>query len=380
MLPSLPVPDALARALAVRDLTDPAQGPHAMQRVLDAAVEALARAWGCEIVLHRASPIVPAADNYERLHDPTPAVGGSEPAAHVLRTRAAAMIPALLERVAAATPADVLLVCPGVTFPAPGADGTAAEPAHEVELWRIRRGASLGLRDVARMVGVVAGAVAPGLTLSAIPGAVSYADQGRQVDVRLRGQWVRVARCGVALPSILAKSGLPEDASALVMTLDLDRLLMIAKGIDDVRLLRSEDPDIARQMRDLSPLLPTSQGARSSPGTGAGTPASATRRAGAPAMPVLGTIDEVRACIDEVDGRIVKLLAERRAYALEAARFKRPSEEVRVPAREEQVVAHVRALAREAGIEADLVEGLYRHLMDEFVRLQRASRPQARSA
>ncbi len=51
------------RALSLRDLTDPSSGPHAMQLVLDhihAAMPAPVR-------VVRASPIVPVADNYDRL-------------------------------------------------------------------------------------------------------------------------------------------------------------------------------------------------------------------------------------------------------------------------------------------------------------------------
>ena len=56
-------PDALERALALRDLTDPAQGPHAMQLLVDAAVAALAKAWGAPVVVERAHPVVTVADN-----------------------------------------------------------------------------------------------------------------------------------------------------------------------------------------------------------------------------------------------------------------------------------------------------------------------------
>lgn len=86
-----------------------------------------------------------------------------------------------------------------------------------------------------------------------------------------------------------------------------------------------------------------------------------------------GTLDEVRASIDEVDRRIVALIAERRGYVLQAARFKRSADEVQVPAREEQVIANVRAVARATALEADLVEALYRHMLDEFVQLERAA-------
>ena len=37
------------------------------------------------------------------------------------------------------------------------------------------------------------------------------------------------------------------------MGIGLDRLVMLLKGLDDIRLLRSKDPRIKRQMEDLLP-------------------------------------------------------------------------------------------------------------------------------
>lgn len=82
------------------------------------------------------------------------------------------------------------------------------------------------------------------------------------------------------------------------------------------------------------------------------------------------TLDEVRASIDEVDRDIVELLAARRRYALQAARFKSASDGVKDPRREEQVVSNVRALAERSGIEPDLVETLYRDMIAGFVRVE----------
>ena len=42
------------------------------------------------------------------------------------------------------------------------------------------------------------------------------------------------------------------------MGLGLDRILMIRKGVSDIRLLRSDDPRIAGQMLDLEPYRPVS--------------------------------------------------------------------------------------------------------------------------
>jgi phenylalanyl-tRNA synthetase alpha chain len=258
-------PDALARALAVRDLTDPAQGPHAVQRVLDAAVSALRRAWGCAVIVERAHPIVPVADNYDRLHYPPD--GAARDArytryvsrTHLLRSQTSAMIAPLLARVAADQPQDVLLVCPGVVYRRDAIDRLHAGEPHQVDLWRIRRGAPLRVRELAEMISVVAGAVTPGLTVSVAPSQHPYTREGRQIDVRVRGEWIEIGECGLASAAVLGEAGLPGDTTGLAMGLGLDRLVMLAKGLDDIRLLRARDPRIAAQMVDLAPYRPVSR-------------------------------------------------------------------------------------------------------------------------
>ena len=68
---SSPVPHLsaaqLRAALDVRDLSDPAAGPHAIQILTDRAAAALAGAWSCEVRWCRGPKIVPVADNYDRL-------------------------------------------------------------------------------------------------------------------------------------------------------------------------------------------------------------------------------------------------------------------------------------------------------------------------
>ena len=60
-------PAQLQAALGIRDLSDPGEGPHAIQILIDRAVEALARAWSCEVRWCRGPKVVPVADNYDRL-------------------------------------------------------------------------------------------------------------------------------------------------------------------------------------------------------------------------------------------------------------------------------------------------------------------------
>jgi phenylalanyl-tRNA synthetase alpha chain len=257
-------PDAVERALSLRDLTDPAQGPHAMQLLVDAAVRALAAAWRCPVTIERAHPVVTVADNYDALLYPP---GGAARDARytryvsrdtLLRTQTSAMIPPLLRRLAAAAPSDVLLSCPGLVWRRDRIDRLHVGEPHQLDLWRLRRGPELGSRELEEMIALVAEAVAPGRAVRLERTVHPYTAGGLEVHVDVGGEWVEVAECGVAHPLLLRAARLPDDVSGLAMGLGLDRLLMIAKGIDDIRLIRSEDPRVAAQLLDLAPYRPVS--------------------------------------------------------------------------------------------------------------------------
>jgi chorismate mutase-like protein len=85
------------------------------------------------------------------------------------------------------------------------------------------------------------------------------------------------------------------------------------------------------------------------------------------------SLDEVRSSIDAVDRQLLKLIAERRGYVLQAARFKRNEGDVRAPARVEQVIAKVRTLAAAEGVEPELVDGIWREMIAGFIRLELAA-------
>ena len=60
-------PSALSAALNLRDLTDPTQGPHAMQTLLNAVVQRLSELWGVPAETRRDPALVAVADNYDNL-------------------------------------------------------------------------------------------------------------------------------------------------------------------------------------------------------------------------------------------------------------------------------------------------------------------------
>jgi phenylalanyl-tRNA synthetase alpha chain len=101
-----------------------------------------------------------------------------------------------------------------------------------------------------QMIAVLLGTLLPGLRQQQQPRTHPYTLHGRQLDVYHDGRWVEVAECGLAHPRVLAAAGL-RSRSGLALGMGLDRLLMLVKHIPDIRLLRSRDPRVTRQMLDL---------------------------------------------------------------------------------------------------------------------------------
>ncbi|WP_079228434.1 chorismate mutase [Pseudomonas putida] len=79
------------------------------------------------------------------------------------------------------------------------------------------------------------------------------------------------------------------------------------------------------------------------------------------------SLDEVRQRIDAIDQSLVSLLAQRGKLVTQAANFKKTTDDVRAPARVEQVIDKVRGLAEEAGASAAVVEQVYRAMISAFI-------------
>jgi phenylalanyl-tRNA synthetase alpha chain len=249
--------DAYRHALALRDLTDPGHGSHAMQLLAAEIVRSLRETWNCDVVVHRAPPVVSLEDNYGRLGYPADAATRDArytryvSATRVLRTHASAMIPGLLRLIANAEYSDVLLVCLGLVYRRDRIERLSVGEPHQLDLWRISK-TPLDDRDLRQMIDVTVAAALPEHECRALPTAHPYTLNGLEVEVREEDRWVEVAECGLASPSVLCENGLPPHYSGLAMGLGLDRLLMLRKGIDDIRLLRSNDERVASQMLDLA--------------------------------------------------------------------------------------------------------------------------------
>lgn len=255
-------PEQLQNDLAVRDLSDPAAGAHAIQVLLDTIVDKLLTHWHCAVRTERGSRVVAIADNYDNLGFNSGAISRDVRYSRyvdqerMLRSHSSAIVPPVLRDMATRELVDTLLVCPGVVYRRDSIDRLHTGTPQQMDLWRISP-QMLGNADLEEMIGLVVEAVAPGTDYRSVDSPHPYTEGGRQVDVNWKGEWVEIGECGLAHPAVLRSHGL-DGATGLAMGIGLDRLLMLKKGIPDVRLLRSNDRRIADQMLDLAPYRPVS--------------------------------------------------------------------------------------------------------------------------
>lgn len=79
------------------------------------------------------------------------------------------------------------------------------------------------------------------------------------------------------------------------------------------------------------------------------------------------SLADARTKIDLIDNALIELVAQRQFYVDQAVRFKSSVQDVQAPERVEQVIANVRNKANVQGVDADLVEKIYREMIQYFI-------------
>ena len=85
---------------------------------------------------------------------------------------------------------------------------------------------------------------------------------------------------------------------------------------------------------------------------------------------ICNSLDEVRENIDRIDNEIIRLIAERGTYVIQASQFKKDEDSVKDTSRVEKVIAKVREKAEEYGADSDMIEALYREMISRFVNME----------
>ncbi len=82
----------------------------------------------------------------------------------------------------------------------------------------------------------------------------------------------------------------------------------------------------------------------------------------------VASLPQARAAIDRIDTEIIRLFGNRAGYVRQVVQFKETAEEVRAPSRYAEVMRYRRELAEAAGLNPDVIEGMYKLLVDNFIK------------
>lgn len=257
-------PQQLEQALLTPDLTDPFEA-HAVGMTAELVLKRLQhRGWPAAVPL-RGPKVVSPQDNYGLLgYSREALILDSEQARWVdsqklLRTHTSCLLPAALRAAAAKRwPGETLLLAaPGITFRRDVRDRWHCTEPHQMDVW-VLGGPQLSSRQqLMRLVGDILEGTIPGARWLHRERPSAYTDRGVEINVIRDDRAIEVMAGGCIARSLLEHLGIdPARHGGLALSLGLDRLTMLCKGIPDIRLLRDPDERAAAQMHDLLPWRP----------------------------------------------------------------------------------------------------------------------------
>lgn len=192
-------------------------------------------------------------DNYDKLYYPAETITRDSKYTRwvsdtsLLRTQMTSAIPSWL----AQKPKNCAVLCPGIVYRRDVVDCYHVGEPHQVDIWRVSD-VILNRKDLLEMIDVIIKGVIGNVQYRCNETNHYYTQNGLEVEILWNDKWVEVLECGEILPRLLIDNNM-QHMTGLAMGIGLDRLAMLLKSIPDIRLLRSEDPRVRKQMGNLEP-------------------------------------------------------------------------------------------------------------------------------
>lgn len=255
-------------ALNLEDLS--AKEGHALNLIVNLISKNLKAKYNLIPTLEKGNPVVPLAENFDKLGYPKTEVTLSSrytryvSSEKILRTQMTSVVPSLLEKFSTALEEEKLWLCPGMVFRRDVVDRTHVGEPHQMDIWYVTKKEKMNRAKLLELVEVVVSSMSEALK-QPIKYRYNetnhfYTEEGIEVEIFYQGRWLEILECGLAGRELLKNSGLdPELYSGLALGMGLDRAAMIIKNIEDIRILRDNDPRIQKQMMNLSPFKSVSR-------------------------------------------------------------------------------------------------------------------------
>lgn len=207
--------------------------------------------------IEKGSKIVSLEDNYYTLgYDRNEITLGSRYTKYIsentiLRTQMSSVIPSLLRNYQ--KDGDKLYLCPGLVYRRDVKDKTHVGEPHQMDIWCLTK-QKKNRQDLLHLVGLII-KVIEDTTDKKVEWRYNetnhnYTDNGIEVEIKHKGNWLEILECGLISQKLLDTHNLSE-YSGLALGLGLERLVMIIKDIDDIRVLLDKRESIQKQLSNL---------------------------------------------------------------------------------------------------------------------------------
>ena len=256
--------------LAIKDLTEPTD-PEAERNIVgkiyDGVIDKLQQYNFPNIQVVKGGPVVTAEDNFNKLlfSPGNPSRSSTYTRYidedHILRTHMSALIPPTLEQLED----DIdytTFVLPGLVYRRDVIDPRHLDAFHQIDIWTLQDSRKYGettREDLLNLARVVFDAACPGAEMVVYEADHPYTLGGIEVYAKVNGREIEVFEAGLAHPDVLRNSGIdPDIYSGLALGMGVERLVMARKDLPDIRLIRSTDPRVTRQMINLEQFVDVS--------------------------------------------------------------------------------------------------------------------------
>lgn len=261
--------DDLIRALSLRDLTNPQHGIHAMQQLIKEVQTVITSLLpSCYLQRLNPNPIVCVHDNYDALGYPTEGAARDTRYSRyiaqdlMLRTQTSSAVSNWLMSWQDQRPAWLGLLCHGLVYRRDCIDKWHSSEPHQLDIWLIMPKDQVNEDTILdETLHALVKTLLPEHTMQVTPSPHPYTKKGVQIDILTReGEQIEIGECGLIDPRLLEKHGWSNQAcTGIAIGLGLDRVLMLRKGIPDIRLFQDPEPRVQSQMQTLAPWKPVSR-------------------------------------------------------------------------------------------------------------------------
>lgn len=255
--------ETIEKLLSVEDLTLPTESGrerNIIGKIYDQVISKLNEHDFPNINVVRGDANVDAKDNFDKLLFSPGNPGRSSTYTrytdenHVLRTHTSALIPSTFEKLG--TDIDrATFVLPGLVYRRDVIDPRHLDVFHQIDVWTLQKNKKYGIvnrENLLELGRTIFEAACPGAKMVVYAAKHPYTVDGIEVYADSDGKEVEVFEAGLINPNILKMSGLdPEQYSGLALGMGVERLIMARKNLPDIRLIRSTDSRVVKQMMNM---------------------------------------------------------------------------------------------------------------------------------